>query len=126
MRAFEIAMFLVMVAAGLTVVAALDIFPNDAAPVDTSMFGGYTVTELNQFPTNPSIVDYFFLMVFLIINSIKWALTVLLTVVIFFPYLMTALHIPQAVAIPLNAGIWFVFVIAIVQIWRGQSIDIMR
>lgn len=126
MRAFEIALFLVMVTAGFTIITSLGIFSTDAVPVDSGMFSGYTVNSLSQFPKDPSPVDYFFLMVTLIVLSIKWALTVLLSIVIFYPYLMTALGIPAALAIPLEAGLWFVFVIAIVQIWRSQSVDIMR
>lgn len=126
MRAFEVALFLVMITAGFTIVSSLGIFSSEVVPVDESMFGGYTVDSLSQFPRDPSPVDYFFLMVTLIVLSIKWALTVLLSIVIFFPYLMAVLGIPAALAIPLNAGLWFIVVIAIVQIWRSQSVDIMR
>jgi hypothetical protein len=126
MRAFEIALFLVMIAAGFTIISSLEIFPADVVPVPAGMFAPYTVTELSKFPTSPGLIDYFFLMVTLIVNSILWAMTVLLTIVIFYPFLMSVLGIPAALAIPLNAGVWFVFVIAIVQIWRSQSIDIMR
>lgn len=126
MRAYEIALFIVMVAAGFGIISSLDIFPADAIPIDSSLFTPYTVSALSNFPTHPSLVDYFFLMVTLIVNTIMWAMTILLTITIFYPYLSTVLGIPEALSIPLNAGIWFVFVIAIVQVWRSQSIDIMR
>lgn len=126
MRAFEIALFLVMITAGFTIISSLGIFPVNVVPVPESMFGSYTVDSLSQFPTNPSPIDYFFLMVILIVDSIKWALTVLLSITVFYPFLMVALGIPAALAIPLNAGVWFVVVIAIVQIWRAISVDIMR
>lgn len=126
MRAFEIAFFLVMVAAGFSIISSLQIFPADVVPVQESMFAPYSVNVLENFPASPGIIDYFFLMVTIVVNSIRWAMTVLLTILIFYPYLMQVLGIPAALAIPLNVGIWFVFVIAIVQIWRSQSIDIMR
>lgn len=126
MRAFEIALFLVMITAGFTIISGLGIFPSDAVPVDEDMFGEYEVSNLENFSGSPGLVDYFFLMVTIIVMSIRWAIMVILSITIFFPWLMYYLGVPAPLAIALNAGVWFVFVIAIVQIWRSQSIDIMR
>jgi len=128
MRAFEIALFVACVVAASVFLPNLvgDSFGGSYFPSGYSLISGYNIDALSNFPANPSPVDYFFLMITIIINSIVWSMQVLLTFVTLAPWLMTNFGFPWWLAIPIQVGSWYLFVIAIVQIWRAVSIDIMR
>lgn len=128
MRAFEISLFVGCVCAAAVLLEFMlgSAFGATYFPSAYNMVSGYNLNAVASFPTSPTPVDYFFLLVTLAINSIVWSGMVILTFITLAPWLMTNFHFPWYMAVPIHVGAWFLFVIALAQIWRGTSIDIMR
>ncbi len=128
MRAFELALFVACICVGTVFLPNLvgDSFGGQYTPSGYAFISGYTIGNVMNLPMNPTPVDYFFLMVNMIILALTWFFQLLMAFVLMAPWLISVFHFPWWLAISIHVGAWFLLVIAAVQMWRAISIDIMR
>lgn len=132
MRAFEVALFVACVVAATVFLPALLTGTSLGTPYTDSggsiigSAGVGTLSNLTALPTRPSPVDYFFLMVNLIILALLWFFQMIMSLILLAPWLESQFHFPAFLAYPIEIALWFLIVIAAVQMWRAVSTDSMR
>jgi hypothetical protein len=128
MRAYELALLVACITAATVFLPELvgTAFGGSFAPSGYNYISGYNIANTLNLPMNPTPIDYFFLMVNMIILALTWFFQLLMALITLAPWLMNVFHFPWWLAVPIHVGVWFLIVIAAVQMWRAISIDVMR
>lgn len=140
MRAFEITLFLLLIPAAMGLVNAMGIFGiGDPFTPDMYRYQNMTGTNVEanaragvlglgawEMPAQPTFFDYVMFTVTMAWQFIFWAIRIVTAVVWLYPMLVTAFQVPWQLAIPLQIGIWVIWVVAIIQIKHAVSLDGLR
>ena len=127
MRALEIAIFLLMISASISLVNSMGILDNTYVYNDNTPYRFWTVSNLTDFQTdNPTILDQVVVYVQFLIASILWIVNIIATTIFIYPVLVDAFGVPGALSLFLQLGIWLNWVIGFVQWRRGASVEGLR
>jgi hypothetical protein len=127
MRAFDIALLVICIQLSLTFVGEIGLFPGGviyATPQHSGMdfmTGGMAETQNLVGSQTPNTVDYLFMTVSMITNSILLLGKMLVSVVIFVPELIFVFHVPIPLAVVLQALIYIMYAWAYAQFLAGRS-----
>ena len=109
-RASEITLFLIILQASIGFVDAIGLFDQSYLAVPSNN-ASYTLTDLEEYTAvqNPGIVDELVLMAHWAIESFMIGIKVILTVVFVLPMLINTFGVPSALALFIQAGIYYIY-----------------
>ena len=127
MRAVEISLFLIFLSASIGLMNGIGVFDSHYGYEERAPYMFWSVSNLTQFQDeNPSLWDQVVVYVQFTIQAIFWIATILFTVIAIYPALVNTFHVPAALSILLQIGLWAIYIIGYVQWKRGASIEGLR
>ena len=117
MRAIEISLFLIMIQASVVFVNDSGMFASTFAASPHNTYTLYNTSQLTagiEDPNNLGLLDWFWISVRWIFDSLFIILKVLLGVVVILPWLIYVFHIPAIFAIFMQVGIYVIY-------WLGYA-----
>jgi hypothetical protein len=121
-RASEITLFLILLQASVGFVDATGMFTEHYLDVPSND-ADYTLNNLSAYnvANDGGIVDELMLAAHWTIESFLIGLKIIFTVVFVFPTLITVFHVPIALSLFIQAGIYYVYAIWYVQFKSGKG-----
>ena len=125
MQALNIAKFLIFLSLGVMLINTLGIFDNTYIATDASGYQSFTLDEVANYnlPSQPSILDYFMMMVTWAWQGITMVFKIIMTPLKMLPWAMNAFGIPPAIQTILTVGVVLAILFAILQWYSGKSTE---
>ena len=129
MKAYQIALYLIILQASIGLVNDLGVFSHNYASTPTNEYISWNVSQIggaygNQ--TEPSVWDMMVVAARMIWESLIALLKILLAVVVIYPILVNVFMIPPQISGLIQVGIYVVYGIALVQFKTGRNIHYME
>jgi hypothetical protein len=117
MRALEISLFIIMIQASVIFVNSTNLFATNYAASPSNAYTQYNTSQISQGvedPNNLGLLDWFWISVRWIFDSLFVILKVVLAVVLIWPWLVFVFHVPVELATLLQVGIYIIY-------WLGYA-----
>ena len=121
-RASEITLFLILLQASIGFVDATGMFTEHYISVPSNN-ASYTISDLYSYSASqdPGIIDEAMLAIHWMLESFLIGLKVVFTVIFVFPTLVTVFHVPVALSVFIQAGIYYVYAVFYAQFKSGKG-----
>jgi hypothetical protein len=125
MQALNIAKFLIFLSLGVMLINTMGIFDNTYIATDESGYQSFTLDEVSGYnmPTQPSILDYFMMMVTWAWQGLIMVINIIMTPLKMLPWAMNAFGIPPAIQTILTVGVVLSILFALLQWYSGKSTE---
>ena len=117
MRAMEIAMFIILIQAGVVFVNSIGLFSTTYAVSPANAYTDMNVSEIGgvvEDPANMGLLDWFLISVRWVFDGLFIVLKVMLAVVVIWPFLVFVFHVPPELATFLQVGVYVIY-------WLGYA-----
>ena len=134
MRMYDLALFLFIINASMSIVSSLSVIPSVSMSANSSYMTGVkeisknTTLDISQSYNKVTIgeTNWFLQGAFMIIEALKTIVMVFGNATVLFPYMLYGFGFPSAVVIPLTSIVWIIYGIGIVQLKFGRGIKGME
>ena len=125
MLALNIAKFLIFLGLGVMLINGMGIFNNTYISTDPTIYNDFTLSNVANYnlPDQPSIVDYFMMMVTWAWQGITMLFKLIMVPLKVLPWAMNAFGIPPMIQTVLIVGVTMAIILAILQWYSNKSTD---
>lgn len=125
MLALNIAKFLIFLGLGVMLINGMGIFNNTYISTDPTIYNDFTLSNVANYnlPDQPSIVDYFMMMVTWAWQGITMLFKLIMVPLKVLPWAMNAFGIPPMIQTVLIVGVTMAIILAILQWYSNKSTE---